>query len=181
MKHHPALSFAVLAAVLALGACSSTPTQEAAVIKDATPAKPAGPAVATAPTPPPVVKPIPPVTATGAETFNPLKEFSIYFDLDQYTVDDKHIALVRRHAAYIKANPAQRVSVQGNTDERGSREYNLSLGQRRAEAVKKVLVTEGAKEAQIEAVSLGEEKPQDPGHDETAWAKNRRSDITYPK
>ena len=179
MKRHPALSVALLAALLGLAACSSTPTQPQAEIKEATPVKPAPPAP---PTPQPATPgAVPNVTPPPADAFNPLKEFSIFFDLDQYVVDDKQIPLVRRHAAYIKANPSQRVSVQGNTDERGSREYNLSLGQKRAEAVKKLLVTEGAKESQIEAVSLGEEKPQDPGHDDAAWAKNRRSDITYPK
>ena len=179
MKRHPALSIALLAALLGLAACSSTPTQPQAEIKDATPSQP----VTTPPTTGQGATPgtVPNVTPPAANTFNPLEKFSIFFDLDQYTVDDKQIPLVRSHAGYIKSNPSQRVSVQGNTDERGSREYNLSLGQKRAEAVKKLLVTEGAKESQIEAVSLGEEKPQDPGHDDAAWAKNRRSDITYPK
>ena len=173
----PALSILTAAAILALAACSSTPQQEQVPIKEAAPAQ------APRQTPPPTATPgnVPNVTPPQADAFNPLREFSIYFDLDQYTVDDKQIPLVRRHANYIKNNPSQRVSIQGNTDERGSREYNLSLGQKRAEAVKKLLVTEGAKEAQIEAVSLGEEKPLDPGRDDAAWAKNRRSDITYPK
>jgi len=179
MKRHPALSLAVLAVVLALAACSSTPKQDPVPITESGGSKP----VAETPKTPNAgdTKPIVTVKPEGGETFNPIKEFSVYFDLDQYTVDDKHIPLVRRHADYIKKNPAKRVSIQGNTDERGSREYNLSLGQKRAEAVKKLLVTEGAREAQIEAVSLGEEKPQDAGHDESAWAKNRRSDITYPQ
>jgi peptidoglycan-associated lipoprotein len=69
--------------------------------------------------------------------------------------------------------------IQGNTDERGSREYNVGLGQRRSDGVKKMLVLLGAREDQVEAVSLGEEKPTDAGHDESAWAKNRRSDILY--
>ncbi len=178
MNMRPALSVLTTAAILALSACSSTPQQEEKpIIREAAPAQPA------VRTPPPGATPgnVPNVTPPPADAFNPLREFSIYFDLDQYTVDDKQIPLVRRHANYIKNNPTQRVSVQGNTDERGSREYNLSLGQKRAEAVKKLLVTEGAKEAQIEAVSLGEEKPLDPGRDDAAWAKNRRSDITYPK
>ena len=178
MNIRPVLALFTIAATLALGACSSTPTQEPVTIKDAAPAQAPGQTSA-----PQTATPgnVPTVTPPAADAFNPLREFSIFFDLDQYSVDDKQIALVRRHANYIKTNPAQRVSVQGNTDERGSREYNLSLGQKRAEAVKKLLLTEGAKETQIEAVSLGEEKPQDPGHHEAAWAKNRRSDITYPK
>ena len=123
---------------------------------------------------------ITPVTAGDTAGIDPFKDFSIYFDLNEFTVSEKYLSVVRRHADYMKKNPAQRASVQGNTDERGSREYNLSLGQKRAEAVKKMLVLEGVKDAQIEAVSLGEEKPKNPGHDETAWAENRRSDITYP-
>ena len=179
MNVRPALNVFALAAALALTACSSTPSTQDTTppIRDAAPAQTPGqtsPQTATPGT-------VPNVTPPAADAFNPLNEFSIFFDLDQYSVDDRQIPLVRRHADYIKRNSSQRVSIQGNTDERGSREYNLSLGQKRAEAVKILLVTEGAKEAQIEAVSLGEEKPKNPGRDETAWKENRRSDITYPK
>ena len=168
--------FVAAVTALLLVACSSTPTQEPAVIKDATP-----------PAPPTAQEPTPPNTGLigtvqppAGDDFSPLKDFSIYFDLNEFTVSEKYLSVVRRHAEYLKKNPAQRASVQGNTDERGSREYNLSLGQKRAEAVKKMLVLEGVKDAQVEAVSLGEEKPKNPGHDDTAWAENRRSDITYP-
>lgn len=164
------------AAALALAACSSTPTQTPADIKEAGSGSPA--AVIALPTGPTTGQ-ITTVKPEAAETFNPLKDFSIYFESDKYDVSDTDIPVVRRHADYLLKNPGKRASVQGNTDERGSREYNLSLGQKRAEAVKKLLVTMGAKDAQIEAVSFGEEKPQAPGHDEAAWAKNRRSDITY--
>ncbi len=160
---------------LLLAACSSTPKQEPAVIKDASP-----PVPKTATEQTPQTGTIGTVTPTPIDTFNPLKDFSIFFDLNEFTVSEKYLSVVRRHADYMKKNPTQRASVQGNTDERGSREYNLSLGQKRAEAVKKMLVLEGVKEAQIEAVSLGEEKPKNPGHDEAAWAENRRGDITYP-
>lgn len=179
MKIQPTLGIAMLAAVFVLSACSSAPTQDAAVIKEA------GSGVAPSPgasAPPPsgaTTGAIPNVKPDGVETFNPLKEFSIYFDSDKYDVDDRQIPIVRGHANYLLKNPTKRASVQGNTDERGSREYNLSLGQKRAEAVKKLLVTMGAKESQIEAVSFGEEKPKSPGHDDAAWAQNRRSDIVY--
>ena len=168
--------FVAAVTALLLAACSSTPTQEPAVIKDA---GPAAPPRAQEPTPPNTGV-IDTVNPGAVETFNPVKDFSIYFDLNEFTVSEKYLSVVRRHAEYMKKNTAQRASVQGNTDERGSREYNLSLGQKRAEAVKKMLVLEGVKEAQIEAVSLGEEKPKNAGHDEAAWAENRRSDITYP-
>jgi peptidoglycan-associated lipoprotein len=94
-------------------------------------------------------------------------------------VKDEYRALVEAHAKYLRENPGARMLIQGNTDERGSREYNVGLGQRRSDGVKRMMTLLGARENQIESVSLGEEKPQDPGHSETAWSKNRRSDILY--
>jgi peptidoglycan-associated lipoprotein len=108
-----------------------------------------------------------------------LSQRSIYFDLDKYEVKDEYKDLVASHAKYLVANKGFKVLLQGNTDERGSREYNLSLGQKRAEAVKRSLTLLGVSEAQIESVSLGEEKPKDAGHDEAAWSQNRRADILY--
>ena len=162
---------AALTALL-LAACSSTPTQTPAPVTTATNSTP--------PVPPPDTGRIPPVAPPDTSSIDPFRDFSIYFDLNEYTVSEKYLSVVRRHAEYLKKNPTQKASVQGNTDERGSREYNLALGQKRAEAVKKLLVLEGVKDAQVEAVSLGEEKPKNPGHDEAAWAENRRSDLTYP-
>jgi peptidoglycan-associated lipoprotein len=104
---------------------------------------------------------------------------SIYYDLDQFDIKDEYRGLVEAHAKYLRENSAARVLVQGNTDERGSREYNVGLGQRRSDGVKKMLVLLGARDNQIEAVSLGEEKPQADGGNEQAWSKNRRSDILY--
>ncbi|MCE1182878.1 MAG: peptidoglycan-associated lipoprotein Pal [Rhodocyclales bacterium] len=108
-----------------------------------------------------------------------LSQRSIYFDLDKYDVKDEYKDLVAAHAKYLVANKGFKVLIQGNTDERGSREYNLSLGQKRAEAVKRSLSLLGVKEDQIESVSLGEEKPKNSEHDEAAWAENRRADILY--
>ena len=108
-----------------------------------------------------------------------LSQRSIYFDLDKYEVKDEYKDLVAAHAKYLTANKGFKVLLQGNTDERGSREYNLSLGQKRAEAVKRSLTLLGVKDDQIESVSLGEEKPKNPGHDEAAWSENRRADILY--
>ena len=108
-----------------------------------------------------------------------LSQRSIYFDLDKYDVKAEYQDLVAAHAKYLVANRGFKVLIQGNTDERGSREYNLSLGQKRSDAVKRSLVMLGAKEDQVESVSLGEEKPKNPGHDEAAWAENRRADILY--
>ena len=108
-----------------------------------------------------------------------LSKRSIYFDLDKYDVKPEFQDLVAAHAKYLVANRGFKVLIQGNTDERGSREYNLSLGQKRSDAVKRSLIMLGAKEDQVESVSLGEEKPKNPGHDEAAWSENRRADILY--
>jgi len=108
-----------------------------------------------------------------------LSKRSIYFDLDKYEVKDEYKDLVAAHAKYLVANRGFKVLLQGNTDERGSREYNLSLGQKRADAVKRSLTLLGAREDQVESVSLGEEKPKNGGHDDSAWAENRRADILY--
>ncbi|MDR2838069.1 MAG: peptidoglycan-associated lipoprotein Pal [Azonexus sp.] len=108
-----------------------------------------------------------------------LSQRSIYFDLDRYDIKAEYQDLVAAHAKFLVDNRGFKVLIQGNTDERGSREYNLSLGQKRADAVKRSLVLLGAREDQVESVSLGEEKPKNPASDETAWAENRRSDILY--
>jgi peptidoglycan-associated lipoprotein len=108
-----------------------------------------------------------------------LSQRSIYYDFDTFDVKDEYRALVEAHAKYLRENPQMRMLIQGNADERGSREYNIGLGQRRSENVKKMMVLLGAGFNQIESVSLGEEKPRAEGHSEEAWAKNRRSDILY--
>jgi len=108
-----------------------------------------------------------------------LAKRSIYFDYDSYVVKDEFKPVVEAHAKYLVANKGRKILVQGNTDERGSREYNIALGQKRAEAVRKALALLGVAEAQVEAVSLGEEKPKATGSDEASWAENRRSDIVY--
>jgi peptidoglycan-associated lipoprotein len=108
-----------------------------------------------------------------------LAQRSIYFALDRYDVSEDYRGLLAAHAKFLVENRQFKVLLQGNTDERGSHEYNLSLGQKRAEAVKQTLLLLGVREDQVEAVSLGEEKPRAEGHDETAWSQNRRTDILY--
>jgi len=110
---------------------------------------------------------------------NILSKRSVYFDYDSFVVKDEFRPLVEAHARYLVANRGTRMIIQGNTDERGSREYNIALGQKRADAVKRTMTLLGAQEAQIESVSFGKEKPKNPGHDESAWAENRRADIVY--
>ncbi len=110
---------------------------------------------------------------------NILSKRSIFFDYDKFEVKDEYRSLVEAHARYLRENPSAKMLIQGNTDERGSREYNVGLGQRRSDGVKKMLMLLGARRAQIESVSLGEEKPQRRRHNEDCWSKNRRSDILY--
>ncbi|HOB65857.1 peptidoglycan-associated lipoprotein Pal [Ottowia sp.] len=103
----------------------------------------------------------------------------IYFDFDSFTVKPEYQPLVDQHARFLQGNRSRSVAVEGNTDERGSREYNLALGQKRAEAVRRALTLVGASDAQVEAVSFGEEKPAVAGSSEDAYAKNRRVEIRY--
>ena len=110
---------------------------------------------------------------------SPLAKRSIYFDFDQYSVKPEFQSLLQAHADYLRSHPSRRVLIQGNTDERGTSEYNLALGQRRSQAVYSALQTLGVQATQMEAVSLGKEKPVALGHDEDSWAQNRRADLVY--
>ena len=103
----------------------------------------------------------------------------IYFDFDSFTVKPEYQGLVDQHARFLQGNRGRSVAVEGHTDERGSREYNLALGQKRAEAVRRALTLVGATDAQIEAVSFGEEKPAVSGSSEDAYSQNRRVEIRY--
>jgi peptidoglycan-associated lipoprotein len=110
---------------------------------------------------------------------SPLSKRSVYFDYDSFVLKDEYRVTVEAHARYLNAVKARKVVVQGNTDERGSREYNLALGQKRAEVVRKSLMALGVSDGQIEAVSFGEEKPKAASSDEAAFAENRRADLAY--
>jgi peptidoglycan-associated lipoprotein len=104
---------------------------------------------------------------------------SVYFDFDSNDVKEQYQPVIEAETRFVKQHPAAKLRIEGNCDERGSREYNLALGQRRAEAVKHVMTVLGASGGNIETVSFGEEKPAAAGHDESAWAKNRRDDFRY--
>ena len=103
----------------------------------------------------------------------------VYFDFDSAEIKGAGNDVVAAHAKYLAANPATRVRLEGHTDERGSREYNIGLGERRAQSVRRALLLQGATDGQISTVSYGEERPAVLGHDEAAWAKNRRVEIVY--
>jgi peptidoglycan-associated lipoprotein len=170
---------ALAATAFLLGACSTTSDGTTAGVEERKPA--AGtegdkPRVAT----------VDLTSKPGASSLSALKDpnnilskRSVYYELDKFDVKDEYRPLIEAHAKYLRENPSAKMLVQGNTDERGSREYNVALGQRRSDGVKKMLMLLGARESQIESVSLGEEKPKSEGHDETAWAQNRRSDMLY--
>lgn len=135
------------------------------------------------------------VTQAGADTksagqqtvtANPLKDpnnilskRSVYYDFDKYDVKAEYKPMVEAHAKYLTGNKAAKLAVQGNCDERGSREYNIALGNHRADSVRKMMNVMGASDSQIEVVSFGEEKPRAACHDESCWKENRRSDIVY--
>lgn len=103
----------------------------------------------------------------------------VYFDFDSYTVKAEHQSVVEAHARFLKANPSRRVALEGHTDERGGREYNLALGQKRAEAVRRSLALLGVSDSQVEAVSFGKEKPAAQGTDDASFAQNRRVEFSY--
>jgi peptidoglycan-associated lipoprotein len=103
----------------------------------------------------------------------------VYFDYDSSAIRPEFQATIENHARIAKADRSKKITLEGHTDERGGREYNLALGQRRAEAVRRALILSGANDSQLEAVSFGKEKPAMAGSTETAMSKNRRVEITY--
>ena len=172
-----------------LAGCSSSPTTNAP-IEDRTPiatTPSTGSGATTSGAPTGGVSGTPGATPGGNTAgVNPLKDpanilskRSVYFDYDQFTIKDEFRAMIDAHAKYLRANRNARAIIQGNSDERGTREYNIALGQSRADAVKKLMMLLGASEAQIETVSFGKEKPRREGHDETSWAENRRADVVH--
>lgn len=181
-------TYALLAMIaLGLAACSSTPITPATTpskvpIAAATPAQAPTPAL-------PAAAPRPMPTATVAtvslpDYLDPMSSISsqrsVYFDFDVFSVRNEDTVLIERHGKYLAGHPAVAIKIEGSTDERGGAEYNLALGQKRAESVLRALRIYGVKDAQMEAVSWGESKPRAAGHDEAAWAQNRRADLQYP-
>jgi peptidoglycan-associated lipoprotein len=187
------LASALLAGCIALlSACSSTSDKPAAVddksTTQPTTASPNTQGLSTGTASPNNVASAGTVGSAGAidgmdpalkDPKSPLSKRSIFFDYDSFVVKDEYKTLVETHAAYLKRSPKTRIVIEGNTDERGSREYNLALGQKRSEAVKRVMALLGVGESQVETVSFGEEKPRNPSTNESAWAENRRADIRY--
>ena len=177
------LSIAVIACTLA--ACAATETTERqppAAVEDRAPGQ--GATAQPAPGAPVTGVDLTGRPASGAAALkdpnNILSKRSVFYDFDKFDIKDNYRPMIEAHARYLRENGGTKMLVQGNTDERGSREYNLALGQRRSEGVKRLLLLLGGREEQIEAVSLGEEKPRAAGSGEESWAQNRRSDMLYP-
>ncbi len=176
-----ALPISILLALL-VAACSSTPTQSPAPVTQpvataSSSSSAASTAAAVKPVTPPKVNPY-----DWSQLKNPaslLSKREVFFDYDSFEVKLDYFPILEQHSKFLKANPTAKVLIQGNADERGSSEYNLALGQKRADAIKKSLSLLGVKDAQIESVSLGKEKPKATGHDEAAWSQNRRGDLLY--
>jgi peptidoglycan-associated lipoprotein len=175
------ISMLVAFAALVAAGCSSTSLEQKPV--SAVEPKPA-PASA----PAPVSEALKRVEAPTSTPIDPLMDpgsvlarRSIYFDYDRSVINGSDVAVVEAHGRYLMDHPARVVRIEGNCDERGGREYNLALGQRRADAMRERLRLLGISPERVETVSLGKEKPRNPGHDEAAWAQNRRDDIIYSK
>ncbi|WP_018412707.1 peptidoglycan-associated lipoprotein Pal [Methyloversatilis thermotolerans] len=182
MRTTTKLTIAALTLAVLAGCSSTGPEQPAAPTEDKSPATPSGPtgsAVQPSQVTGKQMTPEEALLASLKDPNSPLSKRIIYFDYDSYAIKDSYASLISAHAKFLVANPKFRMLIQGNTDERGSREYNLALGQKRAEAVKRALMLLGVNEAQLEAVSLGEEKPRASGTDEESYAENRRSEILY--
>ncbi|MDR2016739.1 MAG: peptidoglycan-associated lipoprotein Pal [Burkholderiales bacterium] len=169
--------------VAALAACSSTPNDEGAPVDDRTVTS--GDTTGSAGTSGASGTDISGANVDGRggnelkDPANILSRRSVFFAFDSYVVEDQYRPIVEAHARYLVGHSDARMMLQGHADERGTHEYNIALGQRRADAVKRMMVLLGAKESQIETVSFGKENPRNPGHDEAAWAENRRTDIVY--
>ncbi len=168
----PVASLVLVSAVLA--ACSSTKSPTAdAVAPAAVAASAAEPAAVAGNAAANLVPHLDPKSLISTQR-------SVYFDFDSYVVKGDEAKTVELHGKYLAAAPNLKVRIEGNTDERGGSEYNLALGQKRAEAVVQALRVFGVRDDQAEAVSFGKERPKAAGHDEASWAQNRRADIAYP-
>ena len=169
------LSMSILLLSLLAACASDKPAEVASAPAAAAPVAEAAPApVAAAPAE------VAPVAVDALDDANSiLAKRSAFFDFDKSAVKAADKPAIQAHGQYLAGHADRKVVVEGNADERGSSEYNLALGNRRAESVKKMLVVSGAKASQISTVSFGEEKPRASGHNEAAWSQNRRADIVY--
>jgi len=167
------LGMAVATAAIFAG-CATQATQDSTATTGAQTATRAAPAPAPAPAPESSIR----AAGAGDAKAVPAKR-SVYYEYDKSEITAEGRKLIEAHADYLRAHPGLKVVVEGNADERGSAEYNVALGQRRADGVSKIMMLLGVREDRIETVSFGKEKPKAGGHNETSWSENRRSDIVY--
>ena len=182
MKRMISLGLATIFAVSLMTACGSSVKLDEAPVESRTGTAVTPQANGTATTNTVASKPVEPVeiSATGQAGVGPSGVAKvIYFDYDSFTIKPEFQGAVEAHAKYMAANKVRRLAIEGHTDERGGREYNLALGQKRAEAVRRALGLLGVTDAQVEAVSFGKEKPAATGTDEASLAKNRRAELNY--
>jgi peptidoglycan-associated lipoprotein len=167
MKSRIAKSLTIAALAATLAACSSVPLDDKA-------GQGAGASQGTADSSGQLLDPFNPQSILAQQR-------SVYFDFDSYSVSDQYRSLVETHAKYLASHPQQRVKIEGNADQRGGAEYNLALGQRRADAVTRTMTLLGVSSNQIETISFGKEKPKATGTTEADYAENRRADIDYQR
>lgn len=176
----PLRVIALAASLVALAACTSVDLKEPAKIEN----RDAGSAgIGSAVDPNASISGVAPVVVQESDPLNdpasPLAKRSVYFQYDSFVVQPEFQPVVEAHARYLAANKGRKVVIEGNADERGGREYNLALGQKRADAVRRALATLGVEDAQMESISFGEEKPRAVGTDEASLGENRRADLSY--
>ncbi len=187
MQHHLFAALLSLASVAGLAGCASSVKLDETPIETRTP-KPVGSGGGATGTTPGTGATTGSAAQSGVATVDLAKANAgaaaasalgrtVYFDFDSFIVKDDYRSLVDGHAKALAAQKAKRMVIEGHTDERGGREYNLALGQKRAESVARQMALLGVAESQLEAVSFGKERPAAPGSDEAAWAKNRRADL----
>ncbi|HLR82074.1 MAG TPA: peptidoglycan-associated lipoprotein Pal [Paenalcaligenes sp.] len=160
--------FTLATLALALAACSSVPLDESKGTGAGADARGDGPSTGV------VMDPFDPASPLSQDR-------SVYFDFDSYVVADQYRDLVQMHSGYLRDTPEQRVRIEGHADERGGTEYNLALGQRRSEAVARMMNLLGVNRDQIETISFGKERPRALGNTEADYAENRRADINYQR
>jgi peptidoglycan-associated lipoprotein len=175
------IALSLVVAALAAGCASKEARQDPPVADRSSGGSATSPGTA-ATSPGSTTRPQQPTGVAGNPLRDPnniLSKRSVFFEYDSNVVKDEYRGLVQAHSRYMTDKRDSRARIEGNADERGSREYNLALGQRRAEAVKRVMTVLGVPDGRIETISYGEEKPVAQGHDEQSWAQNRRADIKY--
>jgi peptidoglycan-associated lipoprotein len=164
-----AATWAVLTAALLLGGCPGKPVKE----PEPAPVEPVVSGVGTAPVPD---RGLPP---GFDDPSSPLFQRVIYFDYDTSDIQPQFVEVLRAHARYLATNPGRSITLEGHTDERGTREYNLALADQRASTVRRFMLAEGVGSGQLSTLSYGEERPAQPGHGEEAWVLNRRVELVY--